>query len=94
MLAQALDVVIGRHARRGSVRDHGEIVSRREPALVGVEDIEPREHISLEGLHADADLASEPERDAFPRVERRLVEGMHVVEHDEDRTARLLDDHR
>ena len=62
-----------------------------QPALVGVEHVQPGQFVSVERLHPDLELAVEPEGYPVPGVEFLLVELGDVVEHDEDPLAGVLD---
>jgi hypothetical protein len=54
-----------------------------QPALVGVEHVQPGEGVPVQGLHPDLELAVVAERHAVPGVEFFLVDLGNVVEHDE-----------
>jgi hypothetical protein len=62
----------------------------RQAALVGVEHVQPRERVAVQGLHADFQLAVVAERLAVPGVEFLFVDLGDVVEHDEDPLAEVL----
>jgi hypothetical protein len=64
----------------------------REPALVGVKYVQPRQHVIVQGLHPDLELAVEAEGYPVPAVEFLLVDLRNVVEHDEDPLGGVLDD--
>ena len=58
----------------GGVGDHPEMPGRRQAALVGIQHVQPSEHIAIEGVHPDPDLGVQPEIHPFPGVQRPLVE--------------------
>jgi len=62
-----------------------------EPALVGVEYVQPGEHVPVQGLHPDLDLAVEAEVDPVPAVEFLFVDLRNVVERDEYALCSVLD---
>ena len=69
----------------------------RQPALPGVQHVQPREHgvgggVGRQPLHSAPDLLVHAELGALPLVEVYLVRRRHVVEHDEHPGIRILDD--
>ena len=62
------DVVVRGAGRLGGVRDQAEVARRGQPALVVVEHVEPGEHVAVEGVHADPDLAEQREVGGLPAV--------------------------
>jgi hypothetical protein len=63
-----------------------------QPALVGVEHVQPGERVPLLGQHPDLELAVKPEGYAVPAVELLLVDLRDVVDHDEHTLGGILDD--
>src|SRR5690349_16318187 len=64
----------------------------REPALIGVEYVQPRNHVTVQGLHPDLELAVKAEGYPVPAVEFLLVDLRNVIEHDEHPLGGILDD--
>src|SRR5215470_17654729 len=84
--------VVGR--RPGLLRHVGQqaqVAGRGEPALVGVEHVEPGEHVTVERLHAYPQLAVVVEGGPVPAVQRPLVALRDVVEHHEHPLRRVFD---
>jgi hypothetical protein len=64
-----------------------------QPALVGVEHVQPGERVPVVlGLHPDLELAVEAEGYPVPAVEFLLVDFRDVVERNEHPLRRVLDD--
>ena len=63
-----------------------------QPALVGVEHVQPGERVPVQGLHPDLELAVEAQGHPVPAVEFLLVDLRDVVKHDEHPLGGLLND--
>jgi hypothetical protein len=92
---QPFDVFARRAGFDRRVHQDGQVPRGGQPALVGVEHVEPGERVPvpvLIGLHPDLELAVEAEGYPVPAVEFFLVDFRHVVEHDEHPLGGVLDD--
>jgi hypothetical protein len=81
--AEPFDVVGGGAGLYRGVNQDRHPPGGGEPALVGVEYVQPGEYVPVEGLHPDLDLAVEAEVNPVPAVEFLLVDLGNVVERDE-----------
>lgn len=70
---QPVHIVGGRAGLDRGVDQDGQVPCGGQPALVGVEHVKPGEHVPVQGLHPDLDLAVVAEGNAVPVVEFLLV---------------------
>src|SRR5215470_16048804 len=85
------DVVGRRPSLLRRVGQQAQVARRRQAALVGVEHVEPGEHVTVERLHAYPQLAVVVEGGPVPAVQRPLVALRDVVEHHEHPLRRVFD---
>src|SRR5689334_22658116 len=90
--AERRDVVVGGVGRLGRLGQDPDVGRRGEAALVGVEHVDPDRELTGHRRDPDPGLAVEPEVDALPLVERRLVLAVDVVDRHEDLVEGVLDD--
>lgn len=85
--------IVGGGARAGrGVYQDGQVPGRRQPALVCVKHVQPGEHVPVQGLYPDLELAVIAEGNSVPVVEFLLVDLGDVVQHDEYPLGGILDD--
>jgi hypothetical protein len=63
----------------------------RQSTLIGIEHIQPGQHVPVERLHAHLELAVVPEGDPVPGIEFPLVDLGYVIEHEEDTLSGVFD---
>ena len=90
--AQGRDVVVGGVGGLGGVGDGAEVGRRGQPALEGVEHVDPGHDLGLEQRDPDLELAEEAGVGRVPAVELGDVLVGDVVDRHEDLLEGVLDD--